>query len=1193
MAEEKSRVTYLEEKPSRVTYLDEKPSRVTYLDKEQPSTGDIAKGIGAELLIGESAKYAGATIGSAVPIIGTAAGYITGGIIGGVAGSIQAQKEFEGRDEISWGRVTADTLLNLLPFGMGKVGKGAKVAKAASKVGQQSGEKIFPKVLEKTLDIGKAQAARAATGAGISVGALQVEKGIDGQGLLTPEEVRIAAGTGAVLNLGIGGATDAMSLVYKKKFAGKTASAVNANYKKGDPETVAFVDKVTGGDPRTAGKRMIDVVNSYVLPTKLLRRGTSESIRETKSKVETAKDTASNAKKLIDTVYLKTSKSGKESIDAYISGKTNALIPEVSDLKQTLDDVKVLQEKAQSDLLSLVSTGKIEMDPLVKEKIESSITDGGYKRTTYKFFEDVDYKPSEQSRSKLLNHYVKEGKTQADAEDFLAGLDFIKANKENPSRFGQSLKFFNEKSNFLKDRKNLPKELQEYLGIYERPGEKVAATLTGLTKYVSQELGDLNVTDNLIRSNIAVPSRVDESYVPLKLRNKPEFVKNAQGETLYVPDVVQRGYNVANSIDVGGKFTDIIDNTFGKMLGTTTGLTKFSAVILSPLNYPSQFISNQMDMAALGISPLKSFNPKKYEPALNDLNSTQNFTKFATDMLGFTEKGKPNLLRQNRLKDLQLMDKGVLASDIQNSFSKGIDFKPLKRGQEIGGKAYNIFDTTQRLIVFDHYKEFIRKQASKQSVLDMGNNPEAVRYAKAKLGKKASQESIKKEASDFMLEKVAAEITNSQFSNYGRVSPLFKTLSRYGALNEFGSFISEQLRTKYNQFAMAKNLMTGDFAKYMDGQYGLKFDDGALRVAGGKKFANSSVALGVLGGGLSVGGVSGVVGVSNLMRGISPEEEKAYKESVAAEWDEFNPLLIKRVGNDFEQINVGYQIPAAELGEVSRAALRGDNAFEAVGNAMVSLFSKLQGNGLGQTINLSLITEAFTNVDLQSGDPILEDEGFEYAMNMAKRYSYEAFTPSFAKRASRGELFEGNTKTKTLVDLALGLRRKYTTVEKGAFFKMRAINDDIGLIKRRYRSYTNEAIGGKVTINGQEVSVSDAYARESEKYAKEMAEVIKHVRNYKTLGVSSETISDKILKKLPLSVEERDLIMRGMLPKLRIATGISGKKVDRLRRYISIAETLPPEGVNIMLQQELDRDALKRSDLRKVKNALKMLELYK
>ena len=53
MAEEKSRVTYLEEKPSRVTYLDEKPSRVTYLDKEQPSTGDIAKGIGAELLIGE------------------------------------------------------------------------------------------------------------------------------------------------------------------------------------------------------------------------------------------------------------------------------------------------------------------------------------------------------------------------------------------------------------------------------------------------------------------------------------------------------------------------------------------------------------------------------------------------------------------------------------------------------------------------------------------------------------------------------------------------------------------------------------------------------------------------------------------------------------------------------------------------------------------------------------------------------------------------------------------------------------------------------------------------------------------------------------------------------------------------------------------------------------------------------------
>ena len=106
---------------------------------EDPTLGQIGKGIGAELLIGEGSKYAGATIGSAVPIVGTAAGYLIGGTIGGVAGSIQAQR-IEGKEDISWGRVAADTLLNLMPFGTGKIGKGAKVAKQVSK----STDKVFP-----------------------------------------------------------------------------------------------------------------------------------------------------------------------------------------------------------------------------------------------------------------------------------------------------------------------------------------------------------------------------------------------------------------------------------------------------------------------------------------------------------------------------------------------------------------------------------------------------------------------------------------------------------------------------------------------------------------------------------------------------------------------------------------------------------------------------------------------------------------------------------------------------------------------------------------------------------------------------------------------------------------------------------------------------------------------------------------
>ena len=68
----------------------------------------------------------------------------------------QVEEKEEGREDISWGRVAADTVLNLLPFGMGKVGKGAKVTQAAIK----SSDKIFPKLVTKAADIGKVQGAR-------------------------------------------------------------------------------------------------------------------------------------------------------------------------------------------------------------------------------------------------------------------------------------------------------------------------------------------------------------------------------------------------------------------------------------------------------------------------------------------------------------------------------------------------------------------------------------------------------------------------------------------------------------------------------------------------------------------------------------------------------------------------------------------------------------------------------------------------------------------------------------------------------------------------------------------------------------------------------------------------------------------------------------------------------------------------
>ena len=48
--------------------------------KDDPSVGDIAKGLAAEVAIGESAKYAGAKSGARRGPYGALVGYVVGGI---------------------------------------------------------------------------------------------------------------------------------------------------------------------------------------------------------------------------------------------------------------------------------------------------------------------------------------------------------------------------------------------------------------------------------------------------------------------------------------------------------------------------------------------------------------------------------------------------------------------------------------------------------------------------------------------------------------------------------------------------------------------------------------------------------------------------------------------------------------------------------------------------------------------------------------------------------------------------------------------------------------------------------------------------------------------------------------------------------------------------------------------------------
>jgi hypothetical protein len=150
---------------SRVRFLDEettetKPGKVRFIEEDEPGLGKIGTGLAAEVAIGEGAKLAGASAGALLGPVGAGIGYVVGGIAGGVAGSLAAQ-EIEGREDLSWGRVAADTFLNLIPGGLGKAKKGVGVLPRLAQEG----------------------AKRAAGGAVISAAGAQLEKAVDDRGL--------------------------------------------------------------------------------------------------------------------------------------------------------------------------------------------------------------------------------------------------------------------------------------------------------------------------------------------------------------------------------------------------------------------------------------------------------------------------------------------------------------------------------------------------------------------------------------------------------------------------------------------------------------------------------------------------------------------------------------------------------------------------------------------------------------------------------------------------------------------------------------------------------------------------------------------------------------------------------------------------------------------------------------------------
>lgn len=1127
---------------------------------DEPTAGDIAKGLAAEIAIAEGAKYTAAAGGAFVGgPVGAAVGYVGGAITGGITGSIAAQ-QLEGRDEISWGRVVADTALNLLPGGLGKAQKGAK---------------ILPR-------LAKGAAVRSAEGAVIGAGGMQIEKAIEEGELLTMDELTSAAAVGAGLNLGLGAAGEVLKKSYPK-FGGKGADFLNDAYEKGDHDAIAVTETLVGENPKGRGERYFKMLKAKLAPGSTLGRQVTEETNRSLAKAKAALDTGSVARDQINKATRNFTQEQKDSVDDYLFGRTDKLIPEAEPIKDIIDGSRRKIDEYQRTIMDLYDSGRLEMNDVVAAKIRSSLDNKDYTTREYRWHEDSSYVPSAASESKLRKRLAKDGMNDEEIGEFIQGLKDkrYKATELMDHIAGAS----GGGKKILKKRKlDEQPELREYMGEYTETGERLFGTISRLGRMAAREEGNKRITETLITSKLGQtfdsPSQVPEGMVPLSIGGKVQTVgdklvtrsrkkttyKTADGQyfdtlhsakkagfkkdqlkkitrqatkvrqpgqTVYVTEDVNQALREFFNSKANRDAPNFVADVVGKTLSTTTAAAKFVRVPLNLASYPVQWIGNAVMVAGQGMNPFSGVFTRRgayrkgFGVALNEINNK--------GIAG----GKYSIDEINRLKELDLVDQGVLASDIRDGFKNGIIPKAGSKAINVTGKTYNVFDTAQRIVVYENYKGFLKKHIPDSQL--------------SKIPKK-----------DF--EELAAELTNSTYQNYGRINKNLRQLSRYGILNEFAAFNMELARTTYNQGRMAKRMIDGSFADEMASRYGVTMDKAAIRKEGMKRMvALSSV--------LSAGSLG--VTLMNRENGVDSDEEEFYREYVVAPWERDQALHIRRDGDKLKLANMGYQIPSAEMTSVLEAAFRGDDFGSAMGNAIESAWGKFGGD---LTINLKNAMAAIQNRDLNTGKQISNARGFSKALDQVQYYFAENFKPGTVRDIQKFEERGGIGSIDNQLRYTLGYRSRDTDIETGVGFKLRDIYKSLEGIRSAYSGdlYKSDNVA-------QAYEANNATYRQNTKVLVDFVEKARafHAGN-EDAGLTDEKLV-ALMKNARIPSAVIDAAMEGSVADMQIYTaGGARKKEDKLRRYVTLGEKMPYDMLTKMLQQDFDQKKINRKDVRRI-----------
>ena len=471
----------------------------------------------------------------------------------------------------------------------------------------------------------------------------------------------------------------------------------------------------------------------------------------------------------------------------------------------------------------------------------------------------------------------------------------------------------------------------------------------------------------------------------------------------------------------------------------------------------------------------------------------------------------------------------------ENKVGRGVGTAAKKIGQ-----TYSAIDTANRISVFENYRKVILPK-----LIQGVNDPKSLNYL-----------------DPATFNRLAAELTNSTYQNYDRISPSLRYLSRIAILNEFVSFLLEFTRTTFNQARLGRDLINGSFAKKMKSEYGVNVNQS-------KAFAEGAKRIAFLSG--TVGAASFGIAAWNKSNGFDGEKVRAIKETVAYDWDDTSALVIQDLGDQkVGLVNMGYRMPIADLTSIFEAGLGTGSYTEAGSEMFQAIGDKFFGRG---TINAKNFFNAIQNVDPDTGQKIGKSANrLDNVIDQATFYVTESFKPGFVRDIQR---WDDRTAGEKGARYLLGERKFNTSFTEGAG---RKFNNALKRIRGVRNQYSAEARKAD--------DISSVYQKNNNTYRGNIEEIIKHIDNLRILGLSNQEIFDTLPPTLSRNVKLAS--MRGIVLDMPVAVSIKGNRLEKTKQYIELVEKMPRDLAIKMLKQEVSSKKINKAQLNTIVNAIKL-----